>query len=117
MECADSWRKMLCVQQHQRVMFQIFLKIHLNAHIVQLSFNFRSIIFQFPIVESTEDVFKVQKVRQDLIDPEAFEEIKNGKWSCKRLRELILHMVLPQTAFKGKQYQDQVEFIQMECTV
>ena len=99
MECADSWRKMLCVQQHQRLMFQIFLKIHLNAYIVQLSLKY---IFQFPIVESTEDVFKVQKVRQDLIDPEAFEEIKNGKWTCKRLRELILHMVLPETAFKGK---------------
>ncbi len=99
MECADSSRKMLCVQQHQRVMFQIFLKIHLNAYIVQLSLKY---IFQFPIVESTEDVFKVQKVRQDLIDPEAFEEIKNGKWTCKRLRELILHMVLPETAFKGK---------------
>jgi ethanolamine ammonia-lyase large subunit len=80
-------------------MFQIFLKIHLNAYIVQLSLKY---IFQFPIVESTEDVFKVQKVRQDLIDPEAFEEIKNGKWTCKRLRELILHMVLPETAFKGK---------------
>lgn len=53
------------------------------------------------VTESSEDVFRAEDLRLDLIDPEALEEIRNGRWTCKQLRELILHMVLPRTAFIG----------------
>ena len=38
--------------------------------------------------ESTQDVFKAEDPRIDLIDPEALAEIENGLWTCKQLRDL-----------------------------
>ncbi|XP_046861911.1 uncharacterized protein LOC124455265 [Xenia sp. Carnegie-2017] len=48
--------------------------------------------------KSCEDVYQVQEIRSDLVDPDALEEIKQGTWSCKELRKLVLNMVLPRTA-------------------
>lgn len=53
-------------------------------------------------IGSNADQFKAEDVKLDLIDPEAFEEIGKGQWSVNQLRDLVLNMVLPKTAFKGK---------------
>lgn len=58
--------------------------------------------FYLSPVGSNVDQFKAEDVKLDLIDPEAFEEIGKGQWSVNQLRHLVLNMVLPKTAFKGK---------------
>ncbi|XP_046851160.1 uncharacterized protein LOC124444592 [Xenia sp. Carnegie-2017] len=50
---------------------------------------------------NNENALKSKRVRTDLIDPEAFDEIRRGKWSCEELRNLVLNMVLPSSAFSG----------------